>query len=255
MIILKSPEEIEKIRQSCAIVAKGLHYAARLIAPGIKTKDIDREIESFLSRHGAKSAFKGYSQKGGIRKYPASICISINNEVVHGIPSSRRFKEGDIVSLDFGASYNGYYGDCAITVPVGRISEKATRLIEVTREALNKAIEQSHVGNRLEDISYAVQSFVEEKGYTVVRDFVGHGIGKSMHEDPQIPNFGKPGRGKRLQIGMVFALEPMVNEGDYRVKVMDDGWTVKTSDGTLSAHFEHTVAITQNGPDILTLLN
>ena len=255
MIILKSLAEIDKIRQSCLIVSEGLHYAAKLIAPGIKTRDVDKEAENFLLRHGAKPAFKGYSQKGGSNKYPASLCISINSEVVHGIPSSRKFKEGDIVSLDFGASYNGFYGDCAITVPVGRVAEQAKRLIKVTKDSLNKAIEQSYIGNRLEDISYGVQSYVEQNGYSVVRDYVGHGIGRSMHEEPQIPNFGKPGRGKRLQEGMVLAIEPMVNEGDYRVKVMNDGLTVKTSDGTLSAHFEHTIAITKKGPVVLTSLN
>ena len=247
MIFLKSPWEIEKMRRSNAIVAEILARLREAIKPGITTLELNRLAEDLCRRKGAKPAFKGY------RGYPFSLCVSVNEEVVHGFPSKKRvLKEGDIVSLDFGVLYDGYYGDAAITVPVGEISERAKRLLRVTEEALYKGIEQAVVGKRLGDISSAIQRYVEAHGYSVVRQFVGHGIGRALHEDPQVPNFGKPGRGIKLKEGMVLAIEPMVNEGTYEVEILADGWTAVTKDRKLSAHFEHTVAITQNGPEILS---
>jgi methionyl aminopeptidase len=247
MIFLKSPWEIEKMRRSNAIVAEILARLREAIKPGITTLELNRLAEDLCRRKGAKPAFKGY------RGYPFSLCVSVNEEVVHGFPSKKRvLKEGDIVSLDFGVLYDGYYGDAAITVPVGEISERAKRLLRVTEEALYKGIEQAVIGKRLGDISSAIQRYVEAHGYSVVRQFVGHGIGRALHEDPQVPNFGKPGRGIKLKEGMVLAIEPMVNEGTYEVEILADGWTAVTKDRKLSAHFEHTVAITQNGPEILS---
>jgi methionyl aminopeptidase len=247
MIFLKSPWEIEKMRRSNAIVAEVLARLREAIKPGITTLELDRLAEHLCRRKGAKPAFKGY------RGYPFSLCVSVNEEVVHGFPSKKRvLKEGDIVSLDFGVLYDGYYGDAAITVPVGEISERAKRLLRVTEEALYKGIEQAVIGKRLGDISSAIQRYVEAHGYSVVRQFVGHGIGRALHEDPQVPNFGKPGRGVKLKEGMVLAIEPMVNEGTYEVEILADGWTAVTKDRKLSAHFEHTVAITKNGPEILS---
>jgi methionyl aminopeptidase len=248
MIILKSEEEIKLLRESSRIVAEVLKKLRELVKPGVSTMELDSFAEKLIKERGAIPAFKGY------KDYPATLCASINEGVVHGIPGPRRLREGDIISLDLGAKINGYYGDAAITVPVGKISKKAKKLLRVTEEALYRAIEQAKEGNRLYDISYAVQSFAEENGFfSVVRDFVGHGIGKDLHEDPQIPNFGKPGSGPRLKAGMVFAIEPMINIGDYRVKVLSDGWTVVTVDSNLSAHFEHTIAITKSGPCILSI--
>lgn len=249
MVILKLPEEIEKARASNRIVAEVLSKLSEKVRPGVKTKELDRLAEDIAERRGAKPAFKGY------RGYPHALCISVNEVVVHGMPSERVLEEGDILGLDFGIYYQGFFGDSAVTLPVGKISEKAARLINVTRESLYAGIEQARQGNRLGDISAAVQSAVEGAGYSVVRDFVGHGIGKNLHEDPQIPNFGQKGRGIELKTGMILAIEPMVNEGKYKVQVLPDGWTVVTKDGSLSAHFEHSVAITDNGPDILSLLN
>lgn len=247
IIVLKTPEEIERIRESCRIVVEILQGLKELARPGITTYDLDRFSEEEARKRGAKPAFKGY------RGYPCSLCTSVNNEVVHGIPSAKRYlKEGDILSLDFGILYNGYYGDAAITIPIGSVSGEARRLIEVTEKALCAAVDKALPGNRLFDISAAIQQCVEEAGFSVVRDFVGHGIGRELHEPPQVPNFGTPGRGVRLKKGMVLAIEPMVNAGRPEVKILDDGWTAVTVDGSLSAHFEHTVAITQNGPDILT---
>lgn len=246
MIILKTPDEIEKIRTSNHIVAEVLEGLKEIIQPGITTRDLDRYAEEMVRKKGATPAFKGYIG------YPASVCTSVNSEVVHGIPSERVLEEGDIASLDFGTCYKEYYGDAAVTVPVGRVSGVAAKLMKTTREALYKGIEKARKGNRLGDISSAVQNHVESAGFSVVRDFVGHGIGKSLHEDPQIPNFGIRGRGIELKVGMVFAIEPMVNEGTYKVKVLKDDWTVVTLDGKLSAHFEHTIAITENGPVILS---
>ncbi|HNT56320.1 MAG TPA: type I methionyl aminopeptidase [Syntrophales bacterium] len=246
MIILKSKEEIERIRESNRIVAEVLRKLEEIIAPGITTKDIDGLAEEMAKKYEARPAFKGY------RGYPASVCTSLNSEVVHGIPSSRELQEGDIISLDFGIYFKGYYGDAAITVPVGDVPDRGKKLIRVTEESLYKGIDEARPGNRLGDISAAVQEHVEAAGFSVVRDFVGHGIGKGLHEDPQIPNYGTRGRGIVLREGMVFAIEPMVNEGTFDVTVTGDGWTVVTKDGKLSAHFEHTVAIRDNGPEILS---
>jgi methionyl aminopeptidase len=246
MIILKSHDEIEKMRRSGAIVAEVLTELRGMVKPGVRTIDLDKRSEELTRKKGANPAFKGY------RGFPFSLCASINSEVVHGMPSDRFLKEGEIISLDFCICYEGYYGDAAITVPVGQVSDKSRKLINVTEEALYQAIDKARVGNRLGDISSEVQRHVEAFGFSVVRDYVGHGIGRQLHEDPQIPNFGKKGRGVELRPGMVFAIEPMVNEGSYDVRVLQDGWTVVTEDGRLSAHFEHTVAITENGPEILS---
>lgn len=246
MIILKSRPEIEKMRKSNAIVAAILEELSRKIRPGVKTIELDRLSEELALKRGARPAFKGY------RGYPYSLCTSVNSEVVHGMPSERELKEGDIVSLDFGILNDGYYGDAAVTVPVGEITPGARKLLKITEEALYRGIAEVKAGNRIGDISSAIQNHVEAAGYSVVRDLVGHGIGKSLHEDPQVPNYGSGGRGIELKPGMVFAIEPMVNEGTYRVEILRDGWTVVTADGKLSAHFEHSVAITENGPVILS---
>jgi methionyl aminopeptidase len=249
MVILKQPDEIAKARASNRIVAEVLNELREKVKPGVTTKELNKIAEDLTAKRGAKPAFKGY------RGYPYSLCASVNDEVVHGMPSNRVLKEGDIVGLDYGVCYQGLYGDSAITLPVGKVSEQAMRLMQVTEQSLYAAIGQACDGNRLGDISAAVQETVEAAGYSVVRDFVGHGIGKSMHEDPQIPNFGKKGRGIELKRGMILAIEPMVNVGKYNVKILSDGWTVITLDGSLSAHFEHSVAITDNGPEILSQLN
>ena len=249
MVILKSPEEIAKTKASNVIVADILSELREMVRPGITTIELDRHSEKLALKNGAKPAFKGY------RGYPFSLCTSINNEVVHGMPSNRVLKSGDIISLDFGIFHEGYYGDSAITIPVSEVSDVAARLIGTTEEALYNGIKETRAGNRLGDISAAVQEHVEAAGFSVVRDFVGHGIGKSLHEDPQIPNFGMRGKGIELKPGMVLAIEPMVNEGTYRVEVLDDGWTAVTADGKLSAHFEHSVAITEDGPIILSKIN
>jgi len=246
MIILKSRSEIEKMRKSNAIVAAILEELRKKIRPGVKTIELDRLSEELALKKGARPAFKGY------RGYPYSLCTSVNSEVVHGMPSERELKEGDIVSLDFGILNDGYYGDAAVTVPVGEITPAARKLLKVTEEALYRGIAEVRAGNRIGDISAAIQGHVEASGYSVVRDLVGHGIGKSLHEDPQVPNYGTSGRGVELKPGMAFAIEPMVNEGTYRVDILRDGWTVVTADGKLSAHFEHSVAITENGPVILS---
>jgi len=249
MVILKSPEEIAKTKASNVIVADILSELREMVRPGITTIELDRHSEKLALKNGAKPAFKGY------RGYPFSLCTSINNEVVHGMPSNRVLKSGDIISLDFGIFHEGYYGDSAITIPISEVSDVAARLIGTTEEALYNGIKETRAGNRLGDISAAVQEHVEAAGFSVVRDFVGHGIGKSLHEDPQIPNFGMRGKGIELKPGMVLAIEPMVNEGTYRVEVLDDGWTAVTADGKLSAHFEHSVAITEDGPIILSKIN
>ncbi|SMB88925.1 methionine aminopeptidase, type I [Thermanaeromonas toyohensis ToBE] len=248
MIILKGRREIELMRRAGRVVAEVLAILEQHIAPGVTTLELNRIAEEALSRRGAIPAFKGY------RGFPASICVAINQEVVHGIPSLKKLAEGDIISIDIGAVIDGYYGDAAATFPVGAIDEEKKRLLKVTREALWQGIKQAVVGNRLSDISHAIQSYVESNGFSVVRDYVGHGIGREMHEDPQVPNFGRPGRGPRLRPGMTLAIEPMVNAGTHEVLTLSDGWTVVTADGKPSAHFEHTVAITEDGPDILTLL-
>jgi methionyl aminopeptidase len=248
MVIIKSPREIEQLKRSNTMVAEVFEKLRGMIVPGVTTMELDQVAEEYILLKGALPAFKGY------RGFPATLCISINDEVVHGIPGQRRLAEGDIVSLDVGVNYIGYFGDAAITLPVGEVDPEAKRLLEVTKKALYIGIEKAKVGNRLFDISYAIQSWVESNGFSVVRDFVGHGIGKELHEEPQIPNFGTPNQGPRLEKGMVFALEPMVNEGTYEVRVLSDGWTVVTADGKRSAHFEHTIAITDDGAEILSTL-
>lgn len=248
MIIVKSSREIEQLKRSNAIVAEVFEKLKKMIEPGITTKELDQVAEEYILLKGGRPAFKGY------RGFPATLCISINEEVVHGIPGQRRLKEGDIISLDVGVNFVGYFGDAAITLPVGEVDPEAKRLLEVTEKALYIGIEKAKRGNRLFDISYAIQRWVESHGFSVVRDFVGHGIGKDLHEEPQIPNFGAPHQGPRLEKGMVFALEPMVNEGTYEVRILSDGWTVVTADGKRSAHFEHTVAITEDGAEILSAL-
>ncbi len=248
MIIIKSKREIEQLKKSSAIVAEVFEKIKKAIEPGVQTKELDRIAEDIIRSKGGIPAFKGY------RGFPATVCISINEEVVHGIPGQRRLKEGDIVSIDVGVNLNGYFGDGAITLPVGEVDEIGKRLIEVTEKALYIGIEKARPGNRLFDISNAIQTWVESNGFSVVRDFVGHGIGKDLHEEPQIPNFGPPNQGPRLEEGMVFALEPMVNEGTHMVKILSDGWTVVTADGKRSAHFEHTIAITDDGAEILSIL-
>ena len=248
MVIIKSPREIEQLKKSNAIVAEVFEKLRGMIVPGVTTKELDQVAEEYILSKGGRPAFKGY------RGFPATLCISINDEVVHGIPGQRQLKEGDIVSLDVGVNYIGYFGDAAITLPVGEVDSEAKRLLEITKQALYIGIEKAKAGNRLFDISYAIQSWVESHGFSVVRDFVGHGIGRELHEEPQIPNFGTPHQGPRLEKGMVFALEPMVNEGTYEVRVLSDGWTVVTVDGKRSAHFEHTIAIMDDGAEILSVL-
>jgi len=249
MIICKSPGEIEKLRNSGHMVRQVLEETRRRVRPGVTTLDLERFVERRLRLLGATPAFKGY------RGYPCCLCASVNEEIVHGIPSGRRvLREGDIVSLDLGVILNGYYGDSALTVPVGEIAEPLKTLLRVTEESLELAIQKARAGNRLGDISATVQQHAEKNGFSVVREFVGHGIGREMHEEPQIPNFGKPGHGPLLKPGMVLAIEPMVNQGGNAVRVLADQWTAVTADGGYSAHFEHMVAVTSNGPDVLTRL-
>ena len=249
MVILKRPDEIEKMRASNRIVAEILAALQEKTKPGITTIELDRYSEEMAKKKGAKPAFKGY------QGYPFALCASVNAEVVHGMPSNRILKSGDIISLDFGVYYKGYYGDAAITIPIGDISEEAMKLLKITEQSLYDGIGQAKVGNRLGDISSVVQNRVEAAGFSVVRDFGGHGIGKRLHEEPHVPNYGIGGRGIELKSGMVLAIEPMVNTGTYKVNILDNGWTVVTEDGKLSAHFEHTVAITEQGPAILSLKN
>ncbi len=249
MIVLKKPEEIEKIRVACQIVARILKEVGRRVRPGVTTYELNEISEVLAEKEKARPAFKGY------RGYPFSLCTSVNCEVVHGLPSKKRvLKEGDLISLDFGVVKDGYYGDAAVTLPVGEISDDAWDLIRVTREALYQGISKADPRHRLFDISHAIQSYVESRGYSVVREFVGHGIGRNLHESPQIPNFGRKGHGIRLKAGMVVAIEPMINQGAAEIRILADNWTAVTKDGKLSAHFEHTVAITEDGPDILTEL-
>lgn len=246
MIILKSAREIELMKEAGLIVYEVHQELARAVAPGVTTGELDALAESMIRKAGGIPTFKGY------HGFPASICASVNEEVVHGIPGKRRLQEGDILAIDLGVTYKGYVGDSAYTHPVGKVDPEAARLLDVTRTSLEKAIEQCYPGKRLGDIGHAVQSYVEAHGFGVVRDFVGHGVGASMHEDPQVPNFGTPGTGKELRPGMVIAIEPMVNAGTWEVKVLADKWTVVTTDRRYSAHFEHTIAITENGPMVLT---
>ena len=248
MIILKSPQEIERMRRPCKMVAEILALLKQSIKPGVTTLELNEIAEREVFKFSAKPAFKGYSG------YPYSLCCSLNSQVVHGFPSDKPLQSGDILSIDFGVYFDGFYGDAALTVPVGEISDEARKLVSVTERSLHQAIDKARAGNRLSDISHAVQHYVEGYGFSVVRDFVGHGIGKSLHESPQLPNYGEPGRGVKLKPGMVLAIEPMINELGWEVKVLDDGWTAVTVDGGLSAHFEHTVAITDRGPEILTAI-
>ncbi|HKY71228.1 MAG TPA: type I methionyl aminopeptidase [Nitrospira sp.] len=245
MIILKTPDEIAVMAKASRVVAEALEVLKSAVKAGITTDELDRLAESEIRARGAIPAFKGY------RNYPKTLCASVNEQVVHGIPSKRVLKEGDIIGLDLGAIVGGFYGDSAVTVAVGRIDEKTATLIRITEESLALAIEQARVGNRLSDISHAVQRHVEAAGYSVVTEFVGHGIGRQLHEEPQVPNYGKPGQGPRLQAGMVLAIEPMVNMGGSAVRVLDDRWTAVTADGSLSAHFEHTIAIQPSGPALV----
>lgn len=252
MIVLKRPHEIEKMRASGRIVATILDAVEEAVRPGVTTWDLEAIADRMVSKAGARAAFKGY--RVGRQVFPCCLCISVNHEVVHGIPSSDRvLEEGDIVSVDMGVQKDGYYGDSARTIAVGEVSEQTKTLLTVTRESLMKGIAKMTTQHRLEDIGAAVQKHAEAAGFSIVRDFVGHGIGRNLHESPQVPNYGTPGRGRRLKAGMVLAVEPMVNVGTHEVKVLSDGWTVVTRDQQYSAHFEHTVAITDKGPEILTL--
>ena len=248
MISLKSPREIEAMRRAGRLTAQARALAGSMVRPGITTHEIDRAVRRFIESHGAKPSFLGY---GG---FPASTCISVNQVVIHGIPSRRQvLREGDIVSVDVGAFIGGFHGDCAATYPCGTVSEEARRLIDVTRPSFWEGYEKAAPGNRVSDISHAVQRYVEKHGYSVVRDFVGHGVGTKMHEAPEVPNFGPAGHGARLQPGMAIAVEPMVCAGDWAVKVLRDGWTTVTTDGSLAAHYENTILITGDGPEITTV--
>jgi len=246
MIILKSSDEIEKMTTASKIVAEVLLTLKEIVRPGVTTLDLDKVAEEKIKDLGGVPAFKGY------RGFPSALCASVNEQVVHGIPSKRPLKEGDIIGLDLGAIWDGYYGDSAMTLPVGGVSPDAQRLMDITRQSLYEGIQHICNEERLSDVSHAIQTCAEKAGFSVVRDFVGHGIGRSLHEEPQVPNYGKPDSGPRLKVGMVLAVEPMVNAGTYHVKMLDDQWTVVTEDGSLSAHFEHTIALTAFGPKILT---
>lgn len=252
MIALKSDREIEIMRSANVIVAEVLQELKAKVAPGVTTLELDAVAEELTLKKKAVPAFKGYEVAG--RVFPRCLCVSVNEEIVHGIPSNRALREGDIVGLDFGVVYNGFYGDAALTVGVGRISDEAGRLMEITERALYQGIEQLREGKRLGDLGFAVQQVAEGAGYSVVRAFVGHGIGKRLHEEPPVPNYGEPDRGLRVREGMVLAIEPMINVGGHEVEIKDDGWTAVTKDGSLAAHFEHSVAVTKNGPYILSQL-
>lgn len=249
MIVLKTGRELKIMKEACSISAGALEVAGKAVEPGVTTAEIDRLVEEYIRRRGGEPNFKNYEG------YPATACISINNEVIHGIPSEKRkLRAGDIVSIDLGAKFDGYHGDNAATFACGDVSPEAKRLMDTTRESLYEGIRAACAGGRIGDIGHAVQSYVEARGYSVVRQFVGHGVGTHLHEAPEVPNFGIPGRGIRLMPGMTIAIEPMVNAGGYDVKVQPDGWTVLTKDGSLSAHFEHTIVITADGPKIMTVV-
>lgn len=248
MIILKSQRELSYLRDAGQIVAETLIEVKKAVKPDVTTLELDRIAEQYIKSRGAVPAFKGY------QGFPGNICTSVNEEVVHGIPGLKRLKDGDNVSIDIGAIINGYCGDAAITAPVGEVDAEVKKLIEVTEQSLYKGIEKAMAGSRLSDISHSIQDYAEGHGFGVVRDLVGHGIGRNIHEDPQIPNYGLPGRGPRLKPGMTLAIEPMINAGTHEVKTLNDNWTVVTADGKRSAHFEHTIAITDDGPEILTKL-
>ena len=247
MITVKNEHELESMRQACKITAAARALAGEMVRPGISTKAIDQAVYDYIAAQGAKPSFLNY---GG---FPASACISVNSTIIHGIPDGYILKEGDIVSVDVGAYYKGFHGDCAATYACGAISTEAQRLIDVTRQSFFEGLKFVKKGNRVQDISHAIQTYVESNGYSVVRSFVGHGVGRQLHEDPEVPNFGKPGRGPRLIPGMTIAIEPMVNEGTYDVRVLKDGWTTVTADGKLAAHYENTVLITDGEPEILTV--
>lgn len=246
MISIKSPRDIEKMRAAGRLTAQARALAGSMIRPGVTTGEIDRAVRKFIEGHGAKPSFLGY---GG---YPASICASVNEVVIHGIPGSRRLQEGDIVSIDVGAYLDGFHGDCAATFPCGEVSAEAQKLVDVTKQSFFEGIKLAKVGQRVSDIGHAVQQYVESFGYGVVREFVGHGVGRNMHEAPEVPNYGAAGHGARLQPGMVIAVEPMVCAGDWRVKVLGDKWTTVSADGSLTAHYENTILITDGEPEILT---
>ncbi len=247
MIVLKSPREVGLMRQAGHILADVMDRLRVTVKAGMSTLEIDADVEAFITARGARSAFKGY------RGFPATVCVSINEEIVHGIPSARRkIRDGDIVGLDLGCVVDGYYADCAFTLAVGPVPAAVQKLLDVTRESLDLAIKECWPGRRLSDVSHAVQAHVEAHGLSVVRAFVGHGIGRALHEEPQVPNFGDPGRGPQLRPGMVLAIEPMITMGSWEVKILDDGWTAVTKDGSLAAHFEHTVAVTEGEPEVLT---
>ncbi|WP_337865466.1 type I methionyl aminopeptidase [Ignavibacterium sp.] len=252
MILIKSKKEIDYIAESCRIVAETLHLVKSKVKPGVTTEELDLIAEDYIRSNGGIPAFKGYTQPG-TPPYPGSICVSIDDEVVHGIPGKRILKEGEIISIDVGVLKNNYYGDAALSVAVGEISELKKKLLEVTEKSLYEGIAQAVVGNRVHDISYAVQSYVESNGFSIVKDLCGHGVGRFLHEDPSIPNYGIKGTGPKLKNGMTMAIEPMVNAGDWRVKTKDDGWTVVTADGLPSAHFEHTILLNGNKPELLTV--
>jgi methionyl aminopeptidase len=247
MIIYKTAEEIAAMKRSGRIVAQVLTELKGMVKPGIATRDLNEQAESRARELGAVPAFKGY------RGYPASLCTSVNEEIIHGIPSDRILREGDVVGLDFGVLYEGFYGDAAVTVPVGEVSLRARKLIAAAEEAFCRGLAQLKSGNRVSDISHAIQSYVESQGFSVIRSFVGHGIGLSLHEEPQVPNFGPPGRGPKMRKGLTLAIEPMIAAGDWQEEILADGWTAVTKDRSLSAHFEHTVALTANGVEILSL--
>ncbi|AWK50458.1 type I methionyl aminopeptidase [Clostridium beijerinckii] len=248
MIIIKNHDEITLMKKAGRIVGETLLLLEKEVKPGVKTADLDRIAEEFITKHGAKPSFKG------LYGFPSSLCISVNEQVIHGFPGAYVLREGDIVSIDCGAFFDGFHGDAARTFSVGNISVNAQKLIDITKESFFQGIKFAKEGNKLTDISYGIQSYVEAAGFSVVRDFVGHGIGRKVHEDPNVPNFGKSGRGPKLLEGMVLAIEPMINAGTHKVKTLKDGWTVVTTDSSLSAHYENTVAILSDGPEILTLI-
>lgn len=255
MIFLKTKAEIETMRTANRIVAEILAELRQRVRPGVTTAELDRLAGEMIVHHEAETAFKGYTIRNGSVPFPAHVCISLNHEIVHGIPSPQRvIKDGDVVSLDFGVVYGGFYGDAAVSFGVGEIDDSVRRLLDITAASLQAGIDQACVGNRLGDVSAAVQSHVVRAGYSVVREFVGHGVGRKLHEDPPVPNYGVPNRGVRLRDGMVLAIEPMVNMGGAGVEMLDDGWTAVTKDGSLSAHFEHSVAVTADGPVVLSRL-
>ena len=247
MIAIKNERELSAMRQACKITAAARALAGEMVRPGVSTKQIDRAVHDFIVAQGAKPSFLGY------HGYPASVCISVNDTVIHGIPGGYTLRDGDIVSIDVGAYYQGFHGDCAATFPCGTVSAEAMRLIEVTKQSFFEGIRFARPGRRVSDISHAIQTYVESNGFSIVRTFVGHGVGAQLNEEPEVPNFGNPGRGPRLLKGMTLAIEPMVNAGVHDVRVLKDGWTVKTNDGKLSAHYENTVLITDGEPEILTV--